>query len=40
VPFSSSMVQGGDEGTPLVVSHPESSAAKALVALAARIASS
>jgi ATP-binding protein involved in chromosome partitioning len=37
VPIDPAIVTGGDEGTPIVASHPESAAAKAFVALAAEV---
>ena len=38
IPLEASLREGGDTGSPIVVSHPESEAAKAFVALAATVA--
>ena len=38
IPIDPAIVAGGDAGTPIVVSHPESAAAQAFVAVAAEIA--
>lgn len=38
IPLETSLRQGGDEGVPIVVSHPESEAARAFTALAAKVA--
>jgi ATP-binding protein involved in chromosome partitioning len=37
VPIDPAIVSGGDDGTPIVASHPDSAAAKAFVALAAEV---
>ena len=37
VPIDPAIVSGGDDGTPIVASHPESAAAKAFMALAAEV---
>ena len=40
IPLEPEVRQGGDEGVPIVVSNPESAAAKVLVSLAEKIAAS